>query len=135
MDPNKHVSVLQCSTAIVTQSPIMQVSPKATISFMVTTYSRSTTRTTDCVLMSWAERNLGRYEHARARRARARARVLHYDSVLHSYFVRVRGSFFCTTNMGKLLQHKLIREPCTKFSTTRSTRVPLSPVPQYGYSV
>jgi hypothetical protein len=33
--------------------------------FMVTTCSRSTTRTTDCVLLSWVERNLGRYEHAR----------------------------------------------------------------------
>ena len=51
--------------------------------FMVTTCSRSATRTTDCVLLSWAERNLGRYEHVRVRRARARAR--HYDSVLHSY--------------------------------------------------
>jgi hypothetical protein len=35
--------------------------------------------------MSWAERNLGRYEHARARRARAR-----YDSVLHSYFWNIQ---------------------------------------------
>ena len=41
---------------------------------MVTTCSRSATRTNDCVLLSWVERNLGRYEHARARRARARAR-------------------------------------------------------------
>ena len=31
----------------------------------------------------------------------------------------------------KLLQHKFIRVPCTK----KSTRVPVSPVPQYGYSV
>jgi hypothetical protein len=41
---------------------------------MVPTCSRSATRTTDCVLLSWAERNLGRYEHARTRRARAHAR-------------------------------------------------------------
>jgi hypothetical protein len=41
---------------------------------MVTLCSRFATRTTVCVLLSWAERNLGRYEHARARRARARSR-------------------------------------------------------------
>jgi hypothetical protein len=38
------------------------------------------------VLLSWAERNLGRYEHAHARRARARAPRAPYDSVLHNYF-------------------------------------------------
>ena len=44
----------------------------------------------------------------------------------------VRGAaFLCTTNRGKLLQSKLIRVRCTK----KSTRVPVSPVPQYGYSV
>jgi hypothetical protein len=32
---------------------------------------------------------------------------------------------------GKLLQHKLMRVQCTK----KSTRVPVSPEPQYGYSV
>ena len=41
------------------------------------------------------------------------------------------AAFFCTTNRGKLLQHKLIRVPCNK----KSTRAPVSPVPQYGYSV
>ena len=44
----------------------------------------------------------------------------------------VRGAaFLCTTNRGKLLQHKLIHVQCAK----QSTRVPVSPVPQYGYSV
>ena len=43
----------------------------------------------------------------------------------------VRGAFLCTTNRGKLLQHKLIHVQCTK----KGTRVPVSPVPQYGYSV
>jgi hypothetical protein len=50
-------------------------------------------------------------------------------------FVRVRGAgaaaFFCISYRGKLLQHKLMRVQCTK----KSTRVPVSPVPQYGYSV
>ena len=41
------------------------------------------------------------------------------------------AAFLCTTNMGKLLQHKLIHVQCTK----KSTRVPVSPIPQYGYSV
>ena len=41
------------------------------------------------------------------------------------------GAFLCTTNRGKLLQHKLIRVQCAK----KSTRVPVSPVPQYGYSI
>ena len=37
----------------------------------------------------------------------------------------------CISYKGKLLQHKLIRVQCTK----KSTRVPVSHVPQYGYSV
>ena len=41
------------------------------------------------------------------------------------------AAFFCTTYRGKFLQHKLIRVQCTK----KSTRVPVSPVPRYGYSV
>ena len=41
------------------------------------------------------------------------------------------AAFSCTTNRGKLLQRKLIHVQCTK----KSTRVPVSPVPQYGYSV
>ena len=41
------------------------------------------------------------------------------------------GAFLCTANRGKLLQHKLIRVPCIK----TSTRVPVSPVQQYGYLV
>ena len=41
------------------------------------------------------------------------------------------AAFLCITNRGKLLQHKLIHVQCTK----KSTRVPVSPVPQYGYSV
>jgi hypothetical protein len=46
--------------------------------------------------------------------------------------VLLRGAaFFCTSYRGKLLQHKLIRLQCTN----KSTRVPVSPVPQYGYSV
>ena len=40
--------------------------------------------------------------------------------------VRGAGAFLCTTNRGKLLQHKLIHVRCTK----KSTRVPVSPVPQ-----
>ena len=38
------------------------------------------------------------------------------------------GVFFCTTDRGKLLQHKLMRVQCTK----KSTRVPVSPVPSTG---
>ena len=34
------------------------------------------------------------------------------------------AAFLCTTNRGKLLQHKLIHVQCTK----KSTRVPVSPV-------
>jgi hypothetical protein len=41
------------------------------------------------------------------------------------------GVFFCITYRGKLLQHKLITVQCTE----KSTQVPVSPVPQYGYSV
>ena len=39
------------------------------------------------------------------------------------------GAFLCISYKGKLLQHKSIRVQCTK----KSTRVPVSPVPQYGY--
>ena len=39
------------------------------------------------------------------------------------------GAFLCIRYRGKLRQHKLIRVQCTK----KSTRVPVSPVPQYGY--
>ena len=53
-----------------------------------------------------------------------------YPALDSYYFVWVRGAaFFCTTHRGKLLQHKLIRVKCTK----KSARVPVSPVPQYGY--
>ena len=45
--------------------------------------------------------------------------------------VRDAGAFLCTTNRRKLLQHNLIHVQCTK----KNTRVPVSPVPQYGYSV
>jgi hypothetical protein len=38
-------------------------------------------------------------------------------------------ALFCITYRGKLLQHKLIAVQCTK----KSTQVPISPVPQYGY--
>jgi hypothetical protein len=49
-----------------------------------------------------------------------------------SLFRGAAGAAFSPhTNRGKLLQHKLIRVQCTK----KSTRVPVSPVPQYGYSV
>ena len=40
----------------------------------------------ELVLLSWAEWNLGRYEHASARRARAHARARHYDSVLQAIY-------------------------------------------------
>jgi hypothetical protein len=43
--------------------------------------------------------------------------VLHYSE----------GAFFCTTNRGKLLQHKLIRVQCTK----KSTAVPEYRCPLY----
>jgi hypothetical protein len=55
------------------------------------------------------------------------ALVLHYSEEEGA----AAGVFLCTTYRGKLLQHKLIRVQCTK----KSTRVPVSPVPQYGYSV
>ena len=48
---------------------------------------------------------------------------------LHS--AAAAGAFLCISYRGKLLQHKLIRVQCTK----KSTRVPVSPVPQYGYLV
>jgi hypothetical protein len=92
--------------------------------FMVTTCSRSTTRTTDCVLLSWAERNLGRYEHARARAITTQS----FTAIIRA---GAAAAFFCINYRGKLLQHKLIRVQCTN----KSTRVPVSPVPQYGYSV
>ena len=41
------------------------------------------------------------------------------------------AAFLCTTNRGKLLEHMLIHVQCTK----KSTRVPASPVPQYGFLV
>jgi hypothetical protein len=54
------------------------------------------------------------------------------SSALVSYYFRAgAAAFFCITNRGKLLQHKLIRVQCTK----KSNRVPVSPAPQYGYSV
>jgi hypothetical protein len=43
----------------------------------------------------------------------------------------LRGAFLCISYRGKLRQHKLIRVQCTK----KNTRIPVSPVPQYGYSV
>ena len=48
-----------------------------------------------------------------------------------SRVLRAGATFFCTTNRTKLLQHKLIHVQCTE----KSTRVPVSPVPQYGYFV
>jgi hypothetical protein len=48
------------------------------------------------------------------------------SALVRYYFVRVRGAgaaFFCTTHMGKLLQHKLMRVQCTK------------KVPEYRYSL
>ena len=51
--------------------------------------------------------------------------------VLHYSGAAAAAAFSPHTNRGKLLQHKLIRVQCTK----KSTRVPVSPVPQYGYSV
>ena len=59
------------------------------------------------------------------------ALVLHYSEEGAGCGVRGAGAFLCTTNRGKLLQRKLIRIQCTK----KSTRVPVSPIPQYGYSV
>jgi hypothetical protein len=50
------------------------------------------------------------------------ALVLHYSGA-------AAAAFSPHTNRGKLLQHKLISVQCTK----KSTRVPVSPVPQYGY--
>jgi hypothetical protein len=76
--------------------------------------------------------------------SRAAAKLINYhggldlvkSSALDSYYFRAgagagAAAFFCTTHRGKLRQHKLIRVHCTK----KSTRVPVSPVPQYGYSV
>jgi hypothetical protein len=58
------------------------------------------------------------------------------SSALDSYYFRAgagagAAAFFCISYRGNLLQHKLIRVQCTK----KSTRVPVSPVSQYGYSV
>jgi len=90
---------------------------------MVPTCSRSATRTTDCVLLSWAERNLGRYEHARARAIMTQS----FTAIIRA---GAAAAFFCINYRGKLLQ-KLIRVQCTN----KSTRVPVSPVPQYWCSV
>jgi hypothetical protein len=84
------------------------------------------------VLLTWEERNLGRYEHARACRARARAPrapknppalqgyldkypalVLHYSEGAAAA-AAAAGAFLCISYRGKLLQHKLIRVQCTK---------------------
>jgi hypothetical protein len=54
------------------------------------------------------------------------ALVLHYSE---GAAAAAAAAFFCITYRGKLLQHKLIRVQCTK----KSTRVSVSPVPQYGY--
>ena len=51
--------------------------------------------------------------------------------VLHYSVCGSAGAFLCISYSGKLIQHKLIRVQCTG----KSTRVPVSPVPQYGYSV
>jgi hypothetical protein len=56
--------------------------------------------------------------------AQCPALVLHYSGAAGAAFSPHRS-----TDRGKLLQHKLIRVQCTK----KSTRVPVSPVPQYGY--
>ena len=57
------------------------------------------------------------------------ALVLHYSEEEEG--AGAAAAFLCTTNTGKLLQHKLIHVQCTK----KSTQVPVSPVPQYEYSV
>ena len=54
--------------------------------------------------------------------------VLHYSE---EEGAGAAAAFLCTTNRGKLLQHKLIHVQCTK----KSARIPVSPVQQYGYSV
>jgi hypothetical protein len=55
------------------------------------------------------------------------------SSALDSYYYRAgaagAGAFLCINYRGKLLQHKLTGVQCAK----KSTRVPVSPVPQYGY--
>ena len=51
------------------------------------------------------------------------ALVLHYSE--EEGGAGAGAAFSCTTNRGKLLQHKLIHVQCTK----KSTRVPVSPVP------
>jgi hypothetical protein len=102
----------------------LQCTKKVPQFFMVTTCSRSTTRTTDCVLLSWAERNLGRYEHARAR---------HYDSVLHSYyfvdhFAPIFRRFIMKILKNSFPTFRVILNPvwseasCTDMYTTPSSR-------------
>ena len=59
------------------------------------------------------------------------ALVLHYSEEEEGAGAAGAAAFLCTTNRGKLLQHKLIHVQCIK----KGTRVPISPVPQYGYSV
>ena len=66
----------------------------------------------------------------RARARAARAKQIHQPSPLFRG-AAAAAAFSAHTNRGKLLQHKLIRVQCTK----KSTRIPVSPVPQYGYSV
>jgi hypothetical protein len=97
------------------------------------------TKILNFVLLIWEERNSERYEHARACHERARAprapKKIHQPSTaipgLSSSLFGVWGAFLCISYRGKLLQHKLIRVQCTK----KSTRVPVSHVPQYRYSV
>jgi hypothetical protein len=57
------------------------------------------------------------------------ALVLHYSEGAAA--AAAAGAFLCISYRGKLLQHKLVPVQCTK----KSTRVPVSPGPQYGYSV
>ena len=59
------------------------------------------------------------------------ARVTQSFTAIRAGAAAAAGAFLCINYRGKLLQHKLIRVQCTN----KSTRVPVSPVPQYGYSV
>ena len=95
------------------------------------------TKILNFVLLIWEERNLERYEHARACRERVRApraRQKIHQSSNDIIFVRLlRGAFLCISYRGKLRKHKLIRVQL--YSVPKKVpeyRYPLYPVRVFG---
>ena len=75
-----------CYHESVTHAGISSYGPESGVPILRIRSLRGYSEILNSVLLRWAERNLGRYEHARARRTRARAPRAPYDSVLRSYY-------------------------------------------------